>query len=175
MAQADTVRTPQLSLSFLAVDGLHPGLSGAVEQSLVGNHRYSLVATAKAGFYYHRYNNTGIFIMLQSGARYRIAGNFFIDNYVGVGYIHTFLNGGKAYIVDATGTVRRYHDRGNGHFMPSISPGISYQFRSPRLQSLRVFARSMIFWQIPFNRVSLVQYSLEAGVSCNLRWFCAQP
>jgi len=164
LAQADTTRTPQLALSFLAIDGLHPGLSGAIEQSLVGNYRYSLVATAKAGFYYHRYNNTGIFLMLQSGARYRLVGNLFIENYVGVGYLHTFLNGGKAYIVDAAGTVKRYHDYGSGHFMPSISPGLSYQ-----MKSMRLFARSMIFWQIPFNRVSLVQYGLEAGVSINLK------
>jgi hypothetical protein len=122
------------------------------------------VAAAKGGLYYHRYNNTGIFLMLQSGARYRLYRGLFIDNYVGVGYIHTFLNGGKAYIVDAAGTIKKYHDYGTGHFMPSISPGLSYQ-----LNNARLFARAMIFWQIPFNETTLVQYALEGGVSFNLR------
>ncbi|MEI9921174.1 MAG: hypothetical protein WDO14_20610 [Bacteroidota bacterium] len=157
-------------MSALAVSGLNPGLSGAIEKDLLSNDRYALLVTGKTGFYIHRYNNTGIFFAAQSGVRYRIAGKFYLENYVGVGYLHTFLNGGKAYIVDAAGTVKRYHDYGSGHFMPSISPGISYE-----VGDLRFFARTMIFWQIPFNRVSLVQYSLETGLSFKLQFFCAHP
>lgn len=164
-AQApDTTSLPSVGGSVLFIAGLNPGLSGSIEKALLQNRLYALTATAKTGFYVHRYNHTGIFVMLQSGVRYRLTHGLFIDNYVGVGYLHTFLAGGKSYYVDVTGTVKQAHNVGSGHFMPSISPGLSYE-----LKHARIFARTMIFWQIPFNTVALVQYGLEGGVSFPLK------
>lgn len=127
-----------------------------------------MMAAGRAGSYFHYRNHTGVFIMVQSGQRIRLYRQLYFEHYAGIGYLHSFLNGGDAYYVDATGSIHKKSNVGNPHFMPSISFGLGYNTRI-RDRAVRFYGRPIIFWLIPFNRSSLVQYGLEFGVLVNLR------
>jgi hypothetical protein len=106
--------------------------------------------------------------MLQSGQRVRLYRSLYFEHYLGLGYLHSFLNGGDAYYVDAAGMVHKKHKIGNPHLMPSVSFGLSYAVQLKDRQ-MRIFGRPIIFWLIPFNKSALVQYGLEVGAIVNLK------
>lgn len=155
-------------MSYFSEGGLYPGFTFNYERSLLASNNFELMAAARAGSYFHYRNHTGVFIMAQSGQRFRLYRKLFYEHYLGIGYLHTFLSGGEAYYVDATGQVHKAANTGNPHFMPSVSFGLSYAIDAVK-NPARIFARPMIFWQIPFNQSSLVQYGLEIGALVKLK------
>lgn len=167
-AQTDSLSTNYLGGGYFSEGGFYPGITIAFERSLLSNRNFEIVTAGRAGTYFHYRNNTGIFLMIQSGQRIRLYKQLYFEHYVGVGYLHTFLNGGDAYYVDATGSVRKKTNAGNPHFMPSISFGLGYNTRIND-RPVRFYGRPIIFWLIPFNKTSLVQYGLEIGALINLR------
>lgn len=166
-AQKDTTRVHRVGASYLSEGGWNPGFALHYERRLLANHAFELLVGGKAGAYFHYQNHTGVFVMVQSGARFRIFKQLYFEHFLGIGYLHSFLNGGDAYYVNATGQVQKANDWGNPHFMPSVSFGLSYaaQGKLPAIY----FIRPMLFWQIPFNQVSLLQYAVEAGILIRLK------
>ena len=168
MAQRDSLQSKSLGLGYFSQGGFYPGFTLDCEKKLLSNNAFQLLLAAKAGAYFHYRNQTGVFVMIQSGQRFRLYKNLYFEHFLGVGYLHTFLNGGDAYYVSASGQVQKASDAGNPHFMPSVSFGLCYDFPKAR-RPLLIFMRPMIFWQIPFNRVSLVQYAFEVGALVKLK------
>jgi hypothetical protein len=164
-AQTDSVGTKRLGYSFFGQGGINPGATVSYEKILLSNDHLQLLEGAKAGIYFHYRNNTGFFLMIQSGARFRLFRRLWFEHFVGIGYLQTFLNGGDAYFVNASGQIQKASKIGNPHFMPSYSFGLSY--KASARTSFHV--RPMIYWEIPFGRTSLVQYSFEAGVSFKMK------
>jgi hypothetical protein len=167
-AQSDTSRLHYAGISYFSEGGFYPGFAFTYERSLLSNRTFEMNASAKAGAYFHYRNHTGVFVMIQSGQRFRLYKNLFYEHYLGIGYLHTFLNGGDAYYVDAAGQVHEASNGGNPHFMPSVSFGLSYLIDRVK-NPMRFFTRPVIFWQIPFNQSELVQYGFEAGVLIRLK------
>jgi hypothetical protein len=164
-AQTDSIPRQSFSYSFLGQGGINPGATFTYERVLLSNQQFQLLTAAKAGMYFHFRNNDGFFFMIQSGTRYRLTKRLFAEHFLGIGYLQSFLNGGDAYYVNASGQIIKAHKWGNPHFMPSISFGLSYQIN----QRIRLHVRPMIYWQIPFNKSILVQYAFEAGLSVGLK------
>jgi hypothetical protein len=167
-SQTNIKSTDRIGIGYFSAGGLYPGFTVNYERALLSIDRYELMLNAKAGAYFHYRNNTGFFLMLQSGQRFRVYKNLFFEHYLGIGYLHTFLNGGDAYYVDAAGQVHKASNRGNPHFMPSVSVGFSYAVRSADHPAI-IFARPIVFWQIPFNKAALVQYAIEIGVMIRIK------
>ena len=168
LGQPDSVRLQRIGLAYFSEGGLYPGFTFNYEKRELANRSFQLLLAAKAGAYFHFRNHTGVFVMVQSGQRFRVYKNLFFEHFLGVGYLQSFLNGGDAYYVNASGQVQKANDTGNAHFMPSVSFGLSYEL-NPVKHPLILFVRPMIFWQIPFNQSSLVQYAFEAGVLVKLK------
>lgn len=160
-AQQDSLKVKRIGMSYFSEGGLYPGFTFNYEKKLLSNHVFQLLLAAKAGAYFHYQNHTGVFVMVQSGQRFRIRKQLYFEHFLGVGYLHSFLNGGDSYYVNAAGQVQKANNAGNPHFMPSVSAGLSYdhQGKHPSI----FFARPMLFWQIPFNNTSLIQYAFEVG------------
>jgi hypothetical protein len=157
-----------VGVSYLNEGGLYPGIALNYEKTLLRNARFQMLLGAKAGAYFHYRNHTGIFVMLQAGQRYRLRKKFYFEHFLGVGYLHSFLNGGEAYYVNASGQIQKAHKTGNPHFMPSISGGLSYATTLAG-HSIMISGRPIFFWQIPFNQASLLQYAVEIGVMVKLK------
>ena len=163
--QADTVSHPLFGVAYFPQGGVHPGLALSYERRMAGTDRFQFLMGAKIGMYYHYRNNTGVFIMAQSGQRYRIYKRLYAEHFIGIGYLHSFLNGGDAYYVTASGQIQKASRAGDPHFMPSFSFGPSYRLGD----HARIFLRPMIYWVIPFNQRALVQYAWEAGASFRIK------
>jgi hypothetical protein len=166
-AQGDSVRIRRIGVSYFSEGGWYPGFALNYERQLMANHSFQLLLAGKAGAYFHSQNHTGVFLMVQSGARFRVFKQLYFEHFLGIGYLHSFLNGGDAYYVNASGQIQKAYDTGNPHFMPSVSFGLSYEDKG-KLPAI-YFLRPMLFWQIPFNQVSLMQYAVEAGVLIKLK------
>jgi hypothetical protein len=166
-AQTDDKKATYAGVSYFSEDGFYPGFTVNYEKFLIGNQHFEMLAAAKAGAYFHYRNHTGIFVMIQSGQRYRLFSHFYFEHFFGIGYLHSFLSGGSAYYVDATGAVHKATNWGNAHFMPSISAGLSYHAEGKK--DFWVFARPMFFWQIPFNHASLLQVGVEVGANVKIK------
>jgi hypothetical protein len=163
----DSMHAHRVGVSYLSQGGIYPGFTLNYEKKLLANEKLQVLLAGKAGAYFHYRNNTGVFVMIQSGQRFRVRRNFYFEHFLGVGYLQSFLNGGDAYYVNASGQVQRAHTLGNPHFMPSLSFGVSYDLNGKNHVTL--FVRPMIYWQIPFNEASLVQYALEVGTLFKLK------
>jgi hypothetical protein len=167
-SQTGVKNVDRFGIGYFSTGGLYPGFTFNYERPLLSGDRYELMLNTKAGAYFHYRNNTGLFLMLQSGQRFRVYKNLFFEHYLGVGYLHTFLNGGDAYYVDAAGQVHKASNAGNPHFMPSVSFGFSYSINATNHPAI-IFARPMVFWQIPFNKTALVQYAVEIGALIRIK------
>jgi hypothetical protein len=166
-AQKDSSSVHHIGMSYFSEGGWYPGFALNYERQLLANKSFQLLLAGKAGAYFHYQNHTGVFLMIQSGQRFRLHKQLYFEHFLGVGYLHSFLNGGDAYYVNASGQVQKANDWGNPHFMPSISFGFSYNLGGKVPTS--VFIRPMLFWQIPFNQVSLLQYAFEVGALIKLK------
>ena len=162
IAQTDSVRSNYVGASYFSEGGFYPGFTFIGERSLLTSKNFEIMAATRLGAYFHYRNQTGIFLMVQSGQRIRLYRQLYFEHYLGVGYLHTFLNGGDPYYVDATGTIHKKSNAGTPHFMPSVSFGLGFNTRIDDRPS-RFFARPIVFWMIPFNQTSLVQFGLELG------------
>lgn len=161
-AQTDSAKTTYAGMAYFSEGGFYPGFTFIAERSLAKNQNFEVMAAARLGAYFHYRNQTGIFLMVQSGQRIRLFRQLYFEHYLGVGYLHTFLNGGDPYYVDATGTIRKKTNAGTPHFMPSVSFGLGFNTHIEK-RVCRFFARPIVFWMIPFNQSSLVQFGLEMG------------
>ncbi|MGC3943182.1 MAG: hypothetical protein QM762_01370 [Chryseolinea sp.] len=168
LAQTDSVANNFIGVSYFSEGGFYPGFAFIGERSLLKNRNFEMMAAARLGAYFHYRNNTGIFLMIQSGARIRLYRQLYFEHYLGVGYLHTFLNGGDPYYVDATGTIHKSSNAGNPHFMPSISFGLGFNTQIDQ-KPCRFFTRPIVFWMIPFNQTSLVQFGFEVGGVMRIR------
>lgn len=167
VAQRDSVGSQRIGASYFSEGGLYPGFTLNYEKKLLANNVFQLLLAAKAGAYFHYQNHTGFFVMIQSGQRFRVYKQLYVEHFLGIGYLHSFLSGGDAFFVNAAGQVQKASNTGNPHFMPSVSAGLSYDH--PGKHPFIVFARPMLFWQIPFNNTSLIQYAFEVGTLVRLR------
>jgi len=167
-AQTNSVSSDFIGVSYFSEGGFYPGFTINFERTLLANKRFEILAAARAGAYFHYRNHTGTFLMIQSGQRIRLYRQLYFEHYLGLGYLHSFLNGGDPYYVDAAGMIHKKSNSGSPHFMPSVSFGLSYVIAVSERQ-MRLFGRPMIFWLIPFNKTSLVQYGLEVGAIVNIK------
>jgi len=166
--QSDTLSRNFVGVSYFSEGGFYPGFTLNAERSILANKNFEILAAARLGAYFHYRNHTGVFFMIQSGQRVRIYKHLYFEHYLGLGYLQSFLSGGDAYYVDATGKIHKTSPAGNPHLMPSVSFGLSYATTISQ-RPVRFFGRPIIFWLIPFNQTALVQYGLEIGTLVNLR------
>ena len=166
--QSDSLSSNFVGVSYFSEGGFYPGFTFNFERSLLANKNFEMLVAGRTGAYFHYRNHTGVFIMAQSGQRIRLYRQLYFEHYAGIGYLHSFLNGGDAYYVDATGAIHKKSNVGNPHFMPSISFGLGYNSHVGN-HAVRFYGRPIIFWLIPFNKSSLVQFGLEFGALVNLR------
>jgi len=162
LAQHDSTHYNYVGGAYFSEGGFYPGFTVIAERSLLRNRNFEVMVAGRLGAYFHYRNQTGVFLMAQSGQRIRLYRQLYFEHYLGIGYLHTFLNGGDPYYVDASGTIHKNSNAGTPHFMPSVSFGLGFNSRIAQ-HKYRFFARPIIFWMIPFNQTSLVEFGVELG------------
>ncbi|HEX8349305.1 MAG TPA: hypothetical protein VF598_05045 [Hymenobacter sp.] len=168
-AQAQETGRAAVTVGYFGETITHPGLFAGYEHNLRPQKRYQLLLAATLGGYVHRRNHAGLFSEVGLGQRLHFRSGFFLEQSIGIGYLHTFLNGGPIYEVNDKGEVSESKNLGRPHLMPSISLGFGWNVAHSEKLPLLVFIRPRAFWQYPFNRYALPHLALQAGITKVIR------
>jgi hypothetical protein len=154
-----------ITMGYFGETITHPGFFAGYEHNLRPQNRYQLFLSFTLGGYAHRRNHTGLFSEVQLGQRLNFRSGLLLEQSIGIGYLHTFLNGGPVYEVNDNGVVSKSRNPGRSHLMPSVSLGFGWNVARSEALPLLLFVRPKVFWQYPFNGYALPHLALQAGVT----------
>lgn len=176
-AQNDSIQRIGINLSYFGESMTHPGYRFGAEYQLSGkvstrtkrngitiNRKYELLLKGNLGNYYHFRNHTGLLLDADVGFRYIRKKGFKYEASLGVGYLHTFLQG-DAYAVTDYSEVEKVPLAGQSNFSCLISWGIGrdYSFKYGKPWAWHI--RNVLFMQYPFGSRCLWHSALELGVT----------
>ena len=141
----------------------HPGIVLGIEYYPYANDKYQMVLATNAGGYMHVRNNTSLFLRIQWGQRTTFKSGVFIDQFIGLGYLHHFVSGGKVFEVLPNGAVVSIPNNGRPMVMPSVAVGTGYNLKRSTGINLTIYLRPELFWKAPFNGYYLTHFALNGG------------
>ncbi len=162
--QRDDLPKTRFTLGYFGETMTHAGVTAGIEYYPFQTAKYQMILAANAGGYVHIRNNTSLFIRGQWGQRVMFGGGFFVDQFIGLGYLHQFTHGGDQYKVLANGAVVQTPDGGNPMIMPSIAIGTGFDFSKITPLNICCYIRPELFWKAPFNGYFLTHPALNAGL-----------
>lgn len=143
--------------------GLHPGLEIGTDYKLAKRKWITVHWDTGLGGFWHRWNNTSVFLKSSIGARFPIW-SMFVDFNLGAGYMHSFL-AGPVYQMSNNGGVERTVDWGSSHFMPSFSTLIGWDGTRKNKLPLTVHLGAEAYLQSNFNHIFLPHVAAKIGVT----------
>lgn len=166
LIKAQTAGVPKIkyTIAYFGETVTHLGLNLGFEYYPYQSNTHQIILASNIGGYKHIRNNTSIFIREQWGQRIHFKNGLFIDQFLGLGYLHQFTHGGSNYIVQPNGAVIKSPNTGQPKFMPSIAVGTGYSFQNKTHSSTSIFIRPELFWKAPFNGYYLTHFALNAGI-----------
>lgn len=142
----------------------HSGLNAGIEYYPFQSEKYQMILASNIGGYFHIRNNTSLFIREQWGQRISFGCGVFIDEFIGIGYLHQFTHGGDNFRVLPNGAVVKTPDSGSPMIMPSVAIGTGYDFSRKTNWNIIFFLRPELFWKAPFNGYYLTHLVINAGI-----------
>jgi hypothetical protein len=153
----------KISAGYFGETLSHLGVILGIEHCPYGNDRYQFLWGTNIGGYVHVRNNTSIFIREHWGQRITFKSGVFIDQFIGLGYLHHFSSGGKIFDILPNGAVVNIPNSGRPMIMPSVSVGTGYNIMRSTGINLQIYFRPELFWKAPFNGYYLTHFALNAG------------
>lgn len=161
--QKDVYPETRLTIGYFGETLTHPGLNLGIEYTPFRSKKYQTILAANIGGYVHKRNNTSFFIRGQWGQRIGFDNGIFIDEFIGLGYLHQFTHGGDLYDVLPNGAVVKTPDNGSPMVMPSVALGTGYDFSKKTKWNIVYFLRPELFWKAPFNGYYLTHLAINTG------------
>ena len=153
----------KMTLGYFGETFTHPGINAGFEYYPFQSDSYQMILASNLGGYVHTRNNTSLFIRGQWGQRVRFNNGFFVDQFIGLGYLHHFTHGGDNYEVLPNGAVIEISNSGRPMIMPSVAVGTGYDFAKKTSLNLVYFLRPELFWKAPFNGYYLTHVAVNTG------------
>ncbi|CAD5254210.1 MULTISPECIES: hypothetical protein [unclassified Imperialibacter] len=150
-----------LKLDYFGELVLHPGLSMGIDYTLARKNWVTVHWDSELGGYWHRWNNTAVFLKSSIGARFPVR-SLFVDLNVGAGYIHS-LPAGTMYQISSEGGIEIAANWGSPHFMPTTSFLIGWD--GTRIMNLpwTFHAGVEAYLQSSFNHIFLPHAAAKVG------------
>lgn len=161
--QENNLSKTKLTLSYFGETITHTGLNMGIEYYPFQSKKYQMILASNIGGYVHIRNNTSLFIREQWGQRISFDCGVFIDEFIGLGYLHQFTHGGDNYEVLPNGAVVKTPNSGSPMIMPSVAIGTGYDFSKKTKWNIIYFLRPELFWKAPFNGYYLTHLALNTG------------
>ncbi len=146
---------------------LHPGMTVGIDYTLSKYNRLTVHWDVDLGGYWHRWNNTSLFLKSTIGTRFA-AGPVFADLNAGIGYMHSFA-AGTIYERAADGGVEKASNWGHAHFMPNASLLFGWDGTRNGKQRWTVHLGPEVYLQSSFNHIFLPHLAINAGVTYKFR------
>ncbi|HEX8546271.1 MAG TPA: hypothetical protein VF691_04870 [Cytophagaceae bacterium] len=146
----------------------HPAFAIGTELTYKRGKHGLLSQTLNLGYFYNKYNATGLSVQTELAYRYTTGIGFFGDAFIGAGYLHTFRVR-KIYEADGKGDYVPVRDMGKPSVLASFSLGLGYDFSNKGHLPFALFARYQWFAQIPY--VDPLPFWPQAITSIGLRFY----
>ncbi len=142
---------------------LHPGISIGIDYTLSTKKWVTVHWDTEIGGYWHRWNNTALFVKSSVGTRFPIW-TMFIDLNLGAGYMHSFP-AGKIYTRSEYGGVEKAFNWGHPHFMPTFSVLLGYDGTRKNDLPFTIHAGVETYLQSSFNHIFLPHAAAKVGIT----------
>ena len=146
---------------------LHPGLSIGIDYTLTKKKWVDIHWDTEIGGYWHRWNNTALFLKSSVGARFPIS-FMFLDFNLGAGYMHSFP-AGIIYQRASDGSVEKAVNWGHSHFMPTFSVLVGYGGTRENKLPYTIHVGVEAYLQSSFNHTFLPHTAAKIGITYNFR------
>ena len=153
-------RVVPINISYFGKTLAHPGIAICYENTFYRSFNF----TVSMGTYTHQRNPTGLFLDAGLNWRHTFPIGYSMEFGFGLGYLHTWANGGNIYTVDDAGDASIKQNYGRPHFMPSVKLGLlGWDFRNKTDIPLRLNADIIVFGRYPFNNFIMPHVALSIG------------
>jgi hypothetical protein len=146
---------------------LHPGMTVGVEYTLSKNKFITVHWNNDLGGYWHRWNNTSIFLKSSIGSRFAM-GPVFADLNAGIGYMHSFA-AGTIYRRASDGGVEKAHNWGHAHFIPNASFLLGWDGTRKGKHRWTIHLGPEIYLQYPYNHIFLPHVAVKIGFTYKVK------
>jgi hypothetical protein len=175
-AQNDSTKRISFDFSYFGENLFQPGYKLGAEYELWAKNKtrtkrngnkidkkYELLLTGNISNYVHFRNHIGLLLNSEIGYRYIRKKGFMYETSLGVGYLHTFLQG-DTYKVTDDNEVKRVKFAGQSNFSWSFSFGIGkdYSFKQGKPWAWHI--KYVRFMQYPFGSGYIYHSAIELGV-----------
>jgi len=151
-----------INVSYFGETLVHPGIEISYENTFFKTFNF----TVGIGAYIHQRNHVGLFVNSGLNWRHTFSIGYSMEFGLGLGYLHTWEQGGDTYTVDDNGNVSVKPKYGHPHFMPVIKLGLlGWDFRKKTNVPLRLNGDIIIFGQYPFNNFMMPHVALKVGAT----------
>lgn len=163
IAQQEFRSKSAFHIAYMGEMVTHPGLSIGYEKYLNESEKFQIFLRPVMGFYHHYRNNTTFHLNLESGFRRTFKSGFFLEQSMGIGYFHRFVDGDGNYYIDENGNVASGGNVGIP-FVPFLANvGIGYHIHTSKI-NISPFLRPNTYWKLPLNSTPNMQFALLAGI-----------
>ncbi len=119
--------------------------------------------TGNIGSYIHKRNHVGLFINSEIGYRKTRNKGFKYEFLIGIGYLHTFLQG-DTYTVSDNGDVEKVNLAGQSNLMIPLSFGLGYDFNLHHKKPFSLYLKPGFFIQYPYNHALVIRPTIDLGL-----------
>ncbi len=140
---------------------LHPGLCLGVDYTLIRKNLVIVHWDSEFGGYWHKWNNSALFLKTSIGTRFPIK-SMFVDLNLGAGYMHSFV-AGTIYQKSSDGGLERAANRGHSHFMPGTSLLFGWAGNKKKQHPWSFHIGAEIYLQSSFNHIFLPHAAAKVG------------
>lgn len=156
-----------LKFEYFGELGLHPGIALGLDYELSKKNRLTLHWNSDLGGYYHKWNNTSIFVKSSIGARFTF-GSVFTDVNAGIGYLHSF-SAGDLYERTPEGGIDKARNLGHAHFMPNASLLVGCNIKRINNAPLAIHFGPEMYLQSRYNHIYLPHLAVKLGFTYKLK------
>ncbi len=150
-------------LNYYGELGLHPGLEIGTDYTLAKKKWVTVHWDTGLGGFWHRWNNTSLFLQTSIGARFPIW-SMFVDLNLGAGYMHSFA-AGTLYRKSEDGGIEKAPNYGHAHFKPSSSVLIGWDGTRKKKLPLTIYVGAEAYLQSNFNHIFLPHIAAKVGLT----------
>lgn len=152
-----------VSVAYFGEFITHPGISVEFPTLLKAARKHTLYRKLGVTLYTHRRNHNAFILTGEAGSRLTNKQGRFGEALVGLGYMHTWLQG-DVYTRAGSGTVTESFDWGRPHLVLSFSLGAGWEAHREALPGTN-FIRLIAFGEYPFNGLILPHLGLQFGTT----------
>lgn len=140
---------------------LHPGLTVGLDYTVARNNWVTIHWDTDLGGFWHRWNNTSIFLKTSIGSRLAM-GSLFADLNMGVGYMHSWAAGVMFQRAEGGG-VEKASNWGHPHFMPNASFLLGWDGSRRNNVPWTIHIGPEVYLQSSFNHTFLPHVAAKIG------------